>query len=89
MVDYVRHVKINYSKANDLIEELLKFEYIHYLVEVPYDIYHMSTKNVINFLLIYDSINFSFWGDSKWTIDVNRKQLDGGGGIITLYFSFI
>ncbi len=46
----------------------------------------MSTKNGINFLLIYDSINFSFWGDPKWTIDENGKQLDGGMALLHCIF---
>ena len=86
VVNHALHVKINYSKVNDLIEELWKFKYIHYLAKVPYDIYHMSTKNGINFLLIYDSINFSFWGDPKWTIDENGKQLDGGMALLHCIF---
>lgn len=78
VVDNARHVKINYEKANDLMNELLEFENVHYLTKVPYSIYGMNTKDIINFLLIYDSIDFSFWGNPKWTIDANGENLDGG-----------
>ena len=78
VVENAKHVKINYGKAECLIEELLKFNNVHYLTKVPYDIYGMSTKDIVNFLLIYDAIDFSFWGDPKWTIVVNGKELDGG-----------
>lgn len=78
VVENAKHVKINYGKTECLIEELLKFNNVHYLTKVPYDIYGMSTKDIVNFLLIYDAIDFSFWGDPKWTIVVNGKELDGG-----------
>lgn len=78
VVENAKHVKINYGKAESLIEELLKFNNVHYLTKVPYDIYGMSTKDIVNFLLIYDAIDFSFWGDLKWAIVVNGKELDGG-----------
>ena len=80
VVDNAKYVKINYEKVNELIDELLKFNNVHYLTKVPYDVYSMSTKDIINFLLIYDSIDFSFWGNPKWTINADGKELDGGSG---------
>ena len=60
VVDNAKHVNINYNKANLLIDELLEFDNVHYLTKVPYGIYDMNTKDIVNFLLIYDSIDFSF-----------------------------
>ena len=56
VADNAKHVKINYDKANELIDELLKFDNVHYLTKVPYGVYDMSTRDIINFLLIYDSL---------------------------------
>lgn len=78
VVENCENVKINYNKINLLIEDLFKFENTHYLTKVPYDIYGMNTSDIINFLLIYDSIDFSFWGTPKWTIQADGKNLDGG-----------
>ena len=72
VVDNAKHVNINYDKVNELIDELLKFNNVHYLTKVSYPIYDMDTRDIVNFLLIYDSIDFSFWGEPKWTINVNR-----------------
>lgn len=87
VVDNAKHVKINYDKANELIDELLKFDNVHYLTKVPYNIYEMDTKDIINFLLIYDSIDFSFWGKPKWTINANGKDLDGGIALLHCLFN--
>ena len=86
VVDNASHVKINYDKANELIDELLKFDNVHYLTKVPYAVYDMSTRDIINFLLIYDSIDFSFWGNPKWTIDANGNDLDGGIALLHCIF---
>lgn len=87
VVNNAKHVKINYDNANKLIEELLKFDNVHYLTKVPYDIYNMSTKDIVNFLLIYDSIDFSFWGNPKWTINTEKKELDGGIALLHCIFN--
>lgn len=86
VVNKSKHVKINYEKTNDLIDELLMFDNVHYLTKVPYKIYEMSTQDIINFLLIYDAIDFSFWGDPKWTINRNEKELDGGIALLDCIF---
>lgn len=87
VVNNAKHVKINYNKANELIEELLNFDNTHYLTKVPYAVYDMNTKDIVNFLLIYDSIDFSFLGNPKWTIDANGKSLDGGIALLHCMFN--
>ena len=52
VVDNAKHVKINYDKVDTLLDELLKANNVHYLTKVPYNVYGMSTKDLINFLLI-------------------------------------
>lgn len=87
VVDNAKHVKINYDKATELIGELLKFDNIHYLTKVPYGVYDMNVRDIINFLLIYDSIDFSFWGNPKWTIDADGKELDGAIALLHCIFN--
>ena len=87
VVDNVNHIKINYDKIKELIDELLVFDNVHYLTKVPYSVYDMSTKDIVNFLLIYDSIDFSFWGNPKWTIDANGEYLDGGIALLHCVFN--
>jgi len=33
-------------------------------------------------LLLFNTINFSYWGDPKWTIDLYGRQLDGAWGML-------
>ena len=87
VVNKSKHVKINYYNANQLIEDLLNFENAHYLTKIPYGVFDMNTRDIVNFLLIYDSIDFSFWGNPKWTIDANGKNLDGGIALLHCIFN--
>ena len=87
VVDNAKHVNINYDKVNELIDELLEFNNVYYLTKVPYPIYDIDTRDIVNFLLIYDSIDFSFWGEPKWTINVNGQFLDGGIALLHCIFN--
>lgn len=86
VVEHSKHVTIDYKNIDSLIEELKDFDNVHYLSKVSYPLYDMNIKDLINFLLIYDSIDFSFWGNPKWE---NKNGLDGGIGLLdTLYNLF-
>ena len=87
VVDNAKYVNINYDKIDELIDELLKFNNVHYLTKVPYPIYDMDTRDIVNFLLIFDSIDFSFWGEPKWTINANGQPLDGGIALLHCIFN--
>ena len=87
VVDNAKHIKIQYNKADILIDELLTFNNVHYLTKVVDDVYKMKPQDLVNFLLIYDSINFSFWGNPKWTINVGNKKMDGSLALLHCLFN--
>ena len=51
VVDNAKHVNINYDKVNELIDELLVFNNVYYLTKVPYPIYDIDTRDIVNFYL--------------------------------------
>ena len=50
-------VKINYEKIKELI---LPINNTHWLQNNPYGILNLDIDNLINFILVYHSIGFSF-----------------------------
>ena len=40
-----------------------------------------STEQSIAFGFVYNAINFSYWGEPKWTITIDGKDYDGGFGM--------
>lgn len=87
VVDNAKHVSINYDNIDKLISELDNYKSIHYLTNIGYDVYGMNTSDLVNFLLIYDAIDFSFWGNPKWTIKTIEKELDGGLALLHCIFN--
>lgn len=74
-----KSVKINEAKLDEFIETIKNIKTNHWLSYSPYDLLDLSTEKIINFLLVYESIDFSFWGDPKWTIDTDdgKEELKG------------
>ena len=78
-----KSVKINETNLDKFIEKIKKVETEHWLVFSPYNLLDLPTETIINFLLVYEAIDFSFWGNPKWTINtVNGKE---DGSIALLY----
>ena len=46
----------------------------------------LDITTIVNFLLLYQSIGFSFWGNPKWEINTEQGNLDGS---IALMYIFI
>lgn len=85
VVDHAKYVKIN---KNKLIEFCKHFDHKdkenirHWLNDAPFNINILDEKDRLNFLLIFNSISFSYWGNPKWTIEYNGKKFDGAWGMI-------
>ncbi len=62
-------VKIDYSVLDKYIEGIEISNIKHWLSHNPYNLFDLGVEGVINFMLLYDSINYCFWGNPKWSID--------------------
>lgn len=38
---------------------------------------NLTPEEHITFAFVYDSITFCFWGDPKWTVEIDGEELDG------------
>lgn len=83
-----KDVKINYDNIDHLIDELLVFNNKHYMLSNPFGIMDLDTKDLVNFLLLYDSIDFCFWGTPKWKIEYESKELDGGYALLCVMLNY-
>lgn len=70
-----KSVAINERKLEDFVKTIKTIDIKHWLSFSPYDLLDLPIDVIINFLLIFESIDFSFWGNPKWSIDTdNRKR---------------
>lgn len=84
-----KHVTINEEKLNLFVENIKDIKMNHWLSSSPFGLLDLSDETIINFLLIYESINFSFWGEPKWTIDRNIGKLDGSIALLYVLLQYV
>lgn len=77
VVDNAKDVKINSSKIDELVTDMSIINSSHWLENSPFEILDFDVKDIVNFLLVYHSIGFSYWGSPKWTIETESGELDG------------
>lgn len=84
-----KYVKINEKKLNEFISSIKQMQLVHWLSSSPYGLLELPIDKIINFLLVYESINFSFWGNPKWTIDVENKKEDGSIALLYAILEYV
>ena len=82
VADNSQHVKINSKEVNNFCEYFNHEHIKHWFNESPFDIRKLNPKDRLHFLLVFNSISFSYWGDPKWKIKYNDEELDGAYGMI-------
>lgn len=91
--DYVatnsKYVSINYEKLDEYIKtidcEKIKF----WLSSNPYNLFDMGIDKTINFMLIFDSIDYCFWGQPKWTIETIDGKKDGSDALLYALLNYV
>lgn len=91
--DYVatnsKYVSINYEKLDEYIKtidcEKIKF----WLSSNPYNLFDMDIEKIINFMLIFDSIDYCFWGQPKWTIETIDGKKDGSDALLYALLNYV
>ena len=84
-----KYVKINEKSLNEFVSSIKQMQLVHWLSSSPYGLLEMPIDKIINFLLVYESINFSFWGNPKWTIDVENKKEDGSMALLYAILKYV
>ena len=77
-----KYVKINYDKLNDFIKNIKCDDLKNWLLYNPYNLLDLTVEEIINFLLIFEAIDYSFWGDPKWTIKTESGIKDGSDALL-------
>lgn len=77
-----KFVSINKEKIKDLINDSIFHNKEHWLEFNPFGLLDLNIEDLVNFLIIFGSIDFSFWGNPKWTIKGPNTDLDGAMALI-------
>ena len=83
--DNSKNVKINYSKIDDMINQIKNSKVDYWLDSNPYNLMNMDISEIINFLFIYHTVgDYCFWGDPKWEVQTEIGTMDGSYAIMYL-----
>ena len=82
VVDKSHYVKIKNKPIKEFCKNFSESHINHWLNESPFDFRKLNEKEKLNFLLVFNAISFSYWGEPKWTIDYKGEKFDGAGGMI-------
>lgn len=77
-----KHVKINQENIKLLINNNQLNKPNHWLASNPFGLLDLNIKDIVNFLIIFGSIDCSFWGNPKWTINDDGKDIDGAFALL-------
>ena len=89
VVENSKSVKINEINIDKFIEKIKRVETEHWLNFSPYNLLDLPTEIIINFLLVYEAIDFSFWGNPKWTINTENGKEDGSIALLYAILKYV
>ena len=84
-----QYVKINYDKLDKFISNIDCSNLKNWLMYNPYDLLNLDVETIINFLLIFESIDYSFWGQPKWMIDTEEGIKDGSDALLYVMLKYV
>src|SRR3989339_2035783 len=73
-----KQVKINKDKLAEFAKQFSPENVKHWFEVSPFDLRVLETEELLNFLLIFNSLNFSYWGKTKWQITYQGQKIKGG-----------
>lgn len=82
VIKHSERVKINKKKIKEFCKHFSESHINHWLNESPFNFNILNEKDKINFLLVLDSISFSYWGNPKWAVEYKGEIFDGAWGMI-------
>ncbi len=78
-------VKIKMNRLHEFSDNFRAGDSKHWLSDAPFDLSSLSDLEKLHFLFVFNSINFCYWGEPKWTLDYKNKKYDGAWGMVVAF----
>lgn len=82
VVDNSKEVKINQDKIAEFAKNFYDANLSHWLSASPISYAHLQDEDKLNFLLVFNSTSFCYWGDPKWTVEYKNEKYDGSWAMV-------
>lgn len=82
VVPKLKHVSINHEAIEDFASKISpeQLEGTEYNEETL--LQDANEEEFVAFAFVYNSVNFSYWGSPKWTIEIDSEKYDGSAAMI-------
>lgn len=84
-----KYVAINYDVLDEYIKTIDMRKIKFWLSSNPYNLFDMNIDKIINFMLIFESIDYCFWGQPKWTIETIEGKKSGSDALLYALLSHV
>ena len=84
-----RYVSINYDVLDNYIKNIDISKIKFWLSSNPYNLFDMNIDKIINFLLVFDAIDYCFWGQPKWTTETSEGSKDGSDALLYALLNYV
>jgi hypothetical protein len=89
VVDNSVSVKIDRNKIVDFAKSFRHGNLSHWLNASPVSYAHLNDEDKLNFVLVFNSTSFCYWGDPKWTVEYKGEKYDGSWAMVACIFRAI
>lgn len=73
-----KHVRINKVKLREFSKAFADSGTKHWMDSSPISLSSLDDSERLNFLFVFNSISFSYWGDPKWFVTYEGKSYERG-----------
>lgn len=89
VVDNSEYININYTKLDEFIKCIEYDNLKNWLLFNPYNLLELEVEQIINFLLVFEAIDYSFWGQPKWEINTEEGIKDGSDALLYAMIKYV
>ena len=89
VIENSKYVSINYSKLDKFIKNIDCTNLKNWLLYNPYNLLELNIEKIINFLLFFEAIDYSFWGEPKWQVETKEGLKDGSDALLYVMLNYV
>ncbi len=89
VIENAKYVKINNDEIKKFAENIKQVNIQNWLFNLPFNLLDENIDTIIEFLLYFEAIDFSFWGNPKWEIQTEKGKQDGSMALLYAMLKYI
>lgn len=84
-----KDVFINYDVLDNFILNIDCNNLKNWLSYNPFNILDLGIEKIVNFLLLFEAIDYSFWGSPKWSVKTQNMVIDGSEALLYKLLEYV